>query len=83
MHTCQTHSPSRQAKQHRPTCSPRLLNVGNNAVAHAMSPFFYAVRLRLAPLHILSAIHVIRYLLGLPLVLGLRFALGIADNNHA
>ncbi len=83
MFTCQTHSPSRQAKRHCPTGRPRTLNVGNYVVAHAMSTFFYAVRLRLAPLHILSAIHVIRYLLGIPLVLGLRFALGIADNNHA
>ncbi len=83
MHTCQTHSPSRQAKQHRPTCRPCTLNVGNYAVAHAMSTLFYAVRLRLAPLHLLSAILVIRHFLGIPLVLGLRFALGIADNNHA
>gem|GEM_PF-1585415 len=83
MHTCQTHSPSRQTKRHRPTCRPCTLNAGNYAVAHAMSTFFYAVRLRFAPLHLLSAIHVIRYLLGIPLVLGLRFALGIADNNHA
>lgn len=83
MHTCQTHSPSRQVKQHRPTCGPCTLNAGNYAVAHAMSIFFYAVRLRFAPLHLLSAILVIRHFLGIPLVLCFRFALGIADNNHA
>lgn len=83
MHTCQTHSPSRQAKQHRPMCGQCTLNTGNYAVALAMSIFFYAVRLRLAPLHLLSAIHVIRHFFGIPLVLGLRFTLGITNNNNA
>ena len=84
---CNVHLPNPFAKQTSKTTPPHVQTMnaerGNYAVVHAMSTFFYAVRFRFAPLHILSAILVIRYLLGIPLVLGLHFALGIADNNHA